>query len=196
MEFSLLSGTVTWNYIIIPFFIFIARILDVSLGTVRIITVSKGMRYFASVLGFFEVLIWLLAIGQIMQNLTNPLNYLAYAAGFATGNFVGISLEHRIAMGLALIRVITKLEASDLIKHLRGQGYTVTSIDAEGNRGPVKVFFSVVKRKKVKEVVKVIKKFNPNAFYTIGDVSYVSHELLPIHRGYRKFWEFLSVKRK
>jgi len=135
------------NWVIIPILICLARIIDVSIGTVRIIFVSKGMKYLAPLLGFFEVLIWLLAIGQIMQNLSNPLNYIAYATGFAMGNYVGIILENKIAMGIVSIRVITRLEASDLVNHLRERGLTVTSIDAEGNHGAVKVFFTIAKRK-------------------------------------------------
>lgn len=106
MDFTSIFNSDIWTWVIIPCFIFIARILDVTLGTVRIIFVSKHMKSLAPLLGFFEVLIWLLAIGQIMQNLTNPINYLAYAAGFAMGNFVGIQIESRLAMGVVLIRVL------------------------------------------------------------------------------------------
>ncbi|HPA70469.1 MAG TPA: DUF5698 domain-containing protein, partial [Bacteroidales bacterium] len=87
------------NYLLLPLFIFLARIFDVSLGTLRIIFVTKGMRIIAPLVGFFEVLIWLLAISRIMQDLDNWVSYIAYAGGFATGNFVGMYLEERLAIG-------------------------------------------------------------------------------------------------
>jgi uncharacterized protein YebE (UPF0316 family) len=124
-----------------PVFIFLARICDVTIGTMRIIFVSRGMKMVAPVLGFFEVFIWIIAVGQIFQNLTNPLNYFAYAAGFATGNFVGMLVEERLAMGLALIRIITQRDATNLIDYLRTAGYGVTVIDAQGKMGPGKVLF-------------------------------------------------------
>jgi uncharacterized protein YebE (UPF0316 family) len=89
------SGVYTW--IVLPVLIFVARITDVSLGTVRVIFVSRGLKYLAPLVGFFEVLIWLLAIGQIMKNLSNPVCYIAYAAGFGMGNYVGIRIAEKLA---------------------------------------------------------------------------------------------------
>ena len=87
--------------------IFIARVADVTLGTVRVIFVSRGMKYLAPLIGFVEILIWLMAIGHTMQNLTNPACYVAYAGGFAMGNFVGITIAERLSLGVVMIRVIT-----------------------------------------------------------------------------------------
>ncbi len=196
MNVTEIFGTEIGQWLVIPGLIFFARIVDVSMGTLRIIFVSRGNRYLAPALGFFEVLIWLIAIGQIMQNLTNPLNYLAYAAGFAAGNYAGIILEKRIATGIVLIRVITRKEASELIEQLRKSGLTVTSIEAEGNRGPVKVFFTVVRRRNIKEVVETIKKYNPRAFYTIEDISFVHYGLIPSIKTRRRLIEWLGQKRK
>ncbi|MBM3316827.1 MAG: hypothetical protein FJY75_03145, partial [Candidatus Eisenbacteria bacterium] len=97
-----LPETALFQYGVLPLAIVVARVIDVSLGTVRVILLNRGMRYLAPLLGFFEVLIWLLAIGQIMQNLSNWACYLAYATGFALGNFTGLWIEGRLAMGLAL----------------------------------------------------------------------------------------------
>jgi uncharacterized protein YebE (UPF0316 family) len=185
-----------WTWLVLPLLIFCARIMDVSIGTVRIIFVSKGYRYAAAFLGFFEVLIWLTATMQIIRNLTNPINYVAYAAGFAMGNFVGIRIESRLAMGTVLIRVITRLEASDLVQHLRERGHTVTSLDAEGNRGLVKVFFTIVKRKEIPAVIDVIKQYNPNAFYTIENVNFVNQRWRPAPRLPSTLWELIGWKRK
>ena len=100
-------------YIILPLLIFLARICDVTLGTIRIIAVSKGLKRLAPFLGFFEVFIWILAISRIMQNLNNPICYIAYAGGFAAGNYVGMKVEEKVALGIILIRVITYKEATD-----------------------------------------------------------------------------------
>ena len=100
------------SLIIIPLLIFVARIFDVTLGTIRIILVSRGVKIPAALLGFFEVLIWLIAIGRVMQNLNNVSNYIAYAGGFAMGNFVGIYIENKLAMGLLSIRVVTAKDAA------------------------------------------------------------------------------------
>ena len=102
-----------FSYVLMPLLIFLARICDVSIGTMRIIFVSKGKRNIAPILGFFEVLIWITAISKIMQNLDNYVNYIAYAAGFATGNFVGMIIEEKLAMGIQMIRVFA---------HERGTG--------------------------------------------------------------------------
>ena len=155
---------------ILPVLIFMARILDVSIGTIRIILVARDMRAVASVMGFFEVLIWLLAISQIMQNLTSWENYIAYAAGFAMGTFVGMTIERKLAIGTQLVRVIVPKSADDLLERLILQGYQVTHISAEGGFGPVTVIFLIVRRAQLPKVIGTIKKFDPNAFYTIEDV--------------------------
>jgi len=168
-----------FSLVVVPVFIFLARICDVTIGTMRIIFVSRGMKVVAPILGFVEVFIWIIAVGQIFQNLTNPLNYFAYAAGFATGNYVGMLVEERLAMGLALIRVITQRDATNLIDYLRGAGYGVTVLDAQGKQGPGKVIFSVIKRKNIKDVEKAIHEFNPKAFYSIEDVRRAAEGTFP-----------------
>lgn len=154
--------------------IFCARILDVSVGTLRIIFVSKGLKYWAALLGFAESLIWILAISEVMQNLGDWQTYVAFALGFAAGNFVGLAIEERIAIGNLLIRIITRQEANDLVKALWDAGYGITSVDAQGETGPVKVIFSVTKRKKLAEILGIIKTYNPQAFYTIEDMRFVN----------------------
>ncbi|MCW8859308.1 MAG: DUF2179 domain-containing protein [Deltaproteobacteria bacterium] len=177
MEFS--QDSTTYAFIIIPVLVFLARILDVSIGTLRIIFVAKGLKSLAALLGFFEALIWLVAVAQVMQNLNSWQTYIAFSLGFATGNYVGIFLEERLALGNLLIRVITRHEANELVQVLRDKGYGVTSIDAQGETGPVKVIFSVVKRKKLTQIIALIKKYNPKAFYTIEDMRYVNGAYLP-----------------
>ena len=185
-----------WKWVILPLLIFCARITDVSIGTVRIVFIAKGMRLWAPVLGFFEVLIWLVAISQIIKNLTNPVTFVAFASGFAMGNYVGLLIEHKLAMGLALIRVITNRDATELLEHLREKDFRVTGVEAEGNRGPVKVIFSVIKRKEIPGMVNVIQQYNPHAFYTIEDIAFVSEGRLPSFKERKKLLDFIGLKRK
>ena len=154
--------------------IFCARIIDVSIGTLRIIFLTRGMKYLAALLGFVESLVWIVAISQIMNNVNNWLAYLTFASGFACGNIVGIWLEEKIALGTLIIRIITRHEADDLVKALRTEGYGATSIPAEGEHGPVMAIFSIVRRKELPEVIALIRQYNPNAFYTIEDVRFAN----------------------
>ncbi len=159
---------------IIPLLICLARVIDVSLGTLRIILVSRGMKVIAPILGFFEILIWLLAIGQIMQNLTNVANYFAYALGFAIGNYIGIILEQKLAFGKVVVKVITQRDATELIAFLRNEGFSVIVVDAEGSTGPVQLLYTVIKRSQLPVITIPIKRFNPRAFYTVEDIRFVS----------------------
>ncbi|HIC96604.1 TPA: DUF2179 domain-containing protein [Candidatus Bipolaricaulota bacterium] len=179
MEFllSLDSTTARW---LIPLFIFFARIVDVSMGTVRVIFIARGMRLLAPLLGFFEVLIWLLAISQIIQNLTNFVSYLTYAGGFAAGTYVGIWLENKLSLGVVLVRIITQQEAKELIERLQAERYGVTTVPARGTRGPVKIIYTIIKRRDIPTVVKMIREFNPHAFYSIADVRAVSAGVFPL----------------
>lgn len=175
----LLSNAGLYTWLVLPLLIFLARVVDVSIGTVRVIFVSRGLKYLAPIVGFFEILIWLLAIGQIMKNLSNPICYIAYAGGFATGNFVGICIAEKLSLGLVLVRVITKRDALDLIEFLKDSDYGVTHVDATGIAGKVKIVFTIIPRREVKKVVGLIKGFNPKAFYSIEEVGFVSQGIFP-----------------
>ncbi|MBN1117399.1 MAG: DUF2179 domain-containing protein [Bacteroidales bacterium] len=174
MEFV---DTPLFEYLILPLLIIIARIFDVSLNTLRIIYLSKGYKSFVPILGFFEVLIWLLAVTRIFSDLDNWVAYLAYPLGFALGNFIGMKLEEKLAVGVELIRIITRKDAGALIEALRSKGFSVTAIKAEGSQGNVGVLYSIINRKNLEDYVNTIQEFNPNAFYTIEDVRAVSKHL-------------------
>ncbi len=197
MDFPALFRSEIFALLILPLLIFLARIVDVSIGTIRVIFVSRGMKYLAPVFGFFEILIWLLAIGQIMRNLTNVVCYIAYAGGFAIGTFVGIYIEEKLSIGLVIVRVITKKDATALIEYLKFAKYAVTTVDAESVTGPVKIIFAVIKRQDLQYVVRIINKFNPNAFYSIEDVRFVSKGGLPTESmDKRRYMDFLRLHRK
>lgn len=166
-------------YILLPLIIFFARICDVTIGTMRIILVSKGQRNIAPFLGFFEVFIWILAIGQIMSHLNNFLCYIGYAAGFATGNYIGMLVEEKVAMGTQLIRIITPKDATVLLENLHTLGYGATSLDATGRDGKVNIIYTIVNRTQLKRVEEVIMTFSPHAFYSIEDLRSVKNGILP-----------------
>lgn len=163
--------TLTW--VVLPLLIFLARVADVSLGTIRVIFISKGFKYIAPLIGFFEILIWLFAIGQIMQNLGNWISMIAYAAGFAGGTFVGMFIEEKLSFGDVLIRVISKHNVPQMISKLEENGYHLTSLNAEGEKGEVKVIMIVTQRRRAHQIINIIKQINPDAFYTIEDIKSV-----------------------
>lgn len=158
------------EFVLIPILIFLARVCDVTIGTIRIILLSKGHKILAPLLGFIEVIIWLAAIGQVMQNLSNPISYIAYGGGFAFGNFVGIWLEKKLALGLQAIRVITTNMLQSLGMILLDEGYAVTFVEAKGSKGPVNIIYTVVKRKEVEHIMEIIRMFEPTAFVTVEDI--------------------------
>jgi uncharacterized protein YebE (UPF0316 family) len=173
MESSFFNSD-AFTYGILPLLIFLARICDVSIGTMRIIFVSKGKKNIAPFLGFFEVLIWIIAISKIMQNLDNYLNYVAYAAGFATGNFVGMIIEERLAIGIQMIRVFISENGMELVKTLNSNGFGATTVEAHGAKEKVHLVYTIVHRNEMEQVLEVINAFNPRAFYTIEDVKAVN----------------------
>jgi uncharacterized protein YebE (UPF0316 family) len=171
-----------FSYLVMPVLIFLARICDVSIGTMRIIFVSKGKRNIAPILGFFEVLIWITAISKIMQNLDNYVNYIAYAAGFATGNLIGMIIEEKLAMGILMIRVFAHERGSELVQTLNGNGFGATVVEAHGAREKIHLIYTIVKRNELSSVLDVITQFNPKAFYTIEDVKSASEGIFTQNR--------------
>jgi uncharacterized protein YebE (UPF0316 family) len=185
MDNLLLYSFDFYTWLVLPFLIFIARVTDVSMGTVRVIFVSRGLKYLAPIVGFFEILVWLLAIGQIMKNLSNPACYIAYAGGFAMGNYVGIRIAERLSLGVVLIRVVSKKDALPLVECLKSQNYGVTSVDGHGTSGQVQVVFTIVQRREVPGVVDLIKQFNPQAFYSIEEIGFVEKGVFPARKSWR-----------
>lgn len=166
----------TWfDFVILPLLIMMARVVDVSLDTIRVIMVAKGYRNLAPFVGFFQSLIWLITITRIMANLDNWFTYIGYATGFGLGTYVGMVLEGKLALGYELVRVITKKGADELIQDLREQGFAITTVPGMGREGEVGVIYIIIRRKVLSNVVDIIQKFNPNAFYTIEDMRFVSN---------------------
>lgn len=168
-----------YAWVILPIIIFFARIVDVTLGTLRIAFIARGHRYLAPLVGFFEVFIWIVVIGQIVQNLHSLIAYLAYAAGFATGSYVGLWLEAKLAIGTLIVRVITASDATALIAQLHAAGYGVTSLDAHGTTGDMTLVFTVVKRRALSDVMNLINAVTPKAFVTVEEVRSFQEGIFP-----------------
>ena len=192
MDENILSNSGLFAWFILPLLIFLARVVDVSMGTIRVIFVSRGLKYLAPVVGFFEILVWLLAIGQIMKNLSSPICYIAYAGGFAAGNFIGISIADKLSLGVALVRVVTQKDASPLVERLKAANYGVTSLDGHGTSGQVKVVFTIVRRRQVAGVIALVKQFNPRAFYSVEEIGFVEKGTFPMTRSWRN-WRLLRM---
>jgi uncharacterized protein YebE (UPF0316 family) len=136
---------------------------------------TKGYRNLAPIIGFFELLIWIVAISRTMQNLNNNwLCYIAYAGGFATGNYVGMLVDEKLALGHEIIRIIAKSGTIELANGLRKSGFGVTTVKATGMEGEVDIIFAVVNRKNLKNAIGIIQENNPSAFFTIENVHFVN----------------------
>lgn len=161
-----------FGYIVIPLLIFISRIVDVSLGTIRILLISKGKKLSATGLGFIESAVWLLAIREILGNLDNVISYIAYPAGYAAGTYVGMLIEERFIKGKVILRVIVKKDLEALLEDFKEEKQNYTILEGEGLKGNSKILFVVLNQEKINSTLKKIKKHNPNAFYTLESLKY------------------------
>lgn len=149
--------------------IFCARVADVSMGTIRTIYVIRGQRSAAWWIGFFEVLIWVVAVSRVINDLDRPIYAVAYALGFATGNFVGVTIEQRLAMGNRVVRVFSR-KGDAIASVIRDAGYGATVFDGRGKDGPVELVYIEVPRREVKRVATMVRQVDPGCFYVIDDI--------------------------
>ena len=170
-------------WVILPLMIFFFRICDVSLGTLRVIFIARGLKYIAPAIGFFEVIIWLIAIGQVMNNISNVASYIAYGGGFAAGTFIGMKVEERLRLGTVVVRVISPEDVTPLVSYLRQRSFGVTIADGVGSKGKVKIILSVVKRQDLDEVISAIRDYLPKAFYSVEDIKSVADGGFPQKRS-------------
>ena len=179
-------------FILLPLLIFLARICDVSINTIRIIYMLGGRRGTSTILGFFESLIWLMAISQIFKHLDNWVCYVAYPAGFASGIFVGMIIEERIAYGKVIVRIITRKEVTPLIQFLNAQEFRYTKVVAEGPDGHENLVFTVLQRERLDDLLEKLKEILPSAFYTIEKVKAAAESgALPEEKGGFKLYTWL-----
>ncbi|MBK8873916.1 MAG: DUF2179 domain-containing protein [Bacteroidia bacterium] len=159
-----------FNWAILPLLIFIARTCDVTLATLRNIFIARNIKKIVPLLGFFEVLIWLVAVSQTINNLHNIACYIGFAGGYSMGIFVGITIEGKLALGKQVVRIITNQDTTSLVAAMSAANMGVTILDGNGAKGPVKVIFTTLKRRDVQLADQLINKHTPNAFYTIEDI--------------------------
>ena len=163
----------------IPLLIFAAEVCALTVSTLRIIFVARGHKFLAPVLGFFEIMIWLFAIGETMRNLDNWACFIAFALGFTLGNYFGILIDQWLALGTAVVRVITHRDPTALVEQLRAAQFGVTQVEGQGTTGKVQIVMTVVKRKQLREVTELIETAQPDAFYAVSDLRSASEGVFP-----------------
>ena len=168
-------------WVILPFLIFLARILDVTLGTMRIIFTSRGLRKLAPLLGFIEVFVWIIATSQLVKHAQNVVAYLGYAAGFAAGNYVGMYIENRLALGTVSVRAIIRRDPKELIERLRQANFGMTIVDGQGSTGDgVKIIYTTIKRRDLPAVTAIFHDTLPGAFLAIEEVRSTEQGIFPL----------------
>ena len=164
-----------------PIAVFFLRVTDVSMATLRMLLIMRGRRLLAPLIGFFEILIWVTAIGIVVQHLQSPLHVVGYAGGFAAGSFLGLLLEERLALGLATIRTMVRSGgpelSAELRRELREAGFGVTEMVGRGKEGAVEVLYSVLPRRKVPIALELIHRGAPDSFVVVD-------EPRGVHRGW------------
>ncbi|MCL6450040.1 MAG: DUF5698 domain-containing protein [Acetobacteraceae bacterium] len=148
--------------------VFGARVIDVSLSTVRTLMLVRGRKFEAAAIGFFEVSVYIVALGLVVSDLQDPLKLVVYALGFATGNLVGSLVEERLALGYLTVEAIVKEpEGFTLAEALRDGGFGVTTVVGRGREGPSHVLFVSVRRRSLRRLLSLLKKHSPQAFVTV-----------------------------
>lgn len=149
--------------------VFFARVADVSLTTVRTLMVMRGKKFAAATIGFFEVLIYILALKYIFNTLDDVTSLIFYALGFSTGNIVGLWLEEKMAIGHLTMRVITRRGAADFAEYLRQEGFGVTLFPCQGREGCYDLLEIAFERKRLKKLEAIVREWDRDAFVTVSD---------------------------
>jgi len=155
-------------------FIFGARIMDVSLATIRMLMVVQGRRKYAAIIGFFEVIIYIVALGKVVNGLSNPGNLLAYALGFASGNYIGSYIEEKIALGNLTAQVILNDNDQSIVDELRENGFGVTVIEGQGKEGPKNLLTIMLKRKDLSKLHNLLAAHDKGVFITVSTTKLIS----------------------
>ncbi|SET39000.1 Uncharacterized protein YebE, UPF0316 family [Natronincola peptidivorans] len=150
-------------------FIYFAKVSDVTLATVRMIMVVKGRRIQAALIGFVEIIIFILAIGKVLADLDNPFNVIAYALGFATGNYMGIYVEEKMALGSIIAQVITQGGSVSLVERFREEGFGVTVVESYGREGMQHLLNITMQRKNLGKFYQILDEHDKKAFVTVTD---------------------------
>ena len=154
------------NILIGALIIFILRIADQTLATMRSLLLSKNKPIYSALIGLVESAIWIIAVSKVIKDIDDPILIIAYASGFSIGTILGTYVDNLIGIGSVIVKVFTPIDSVNVADKLREVGYAVTVINGEGKEGVVRICWCVVPRKKVKKVLKIINHYNPAAFIT------------------------------
>jgi uncharacterized protein YebE (UPF0316 family) len=190
---DLLSNFDWYVWVGLPLLIFLARVFDVTLGTMRIIFTSRGLRNWAPILGFIETFVWIVAVSSIVKHAQNVVAYAGYAAGFATGTYVGMLIESRLAMGTITLRAIIRRDPKELTQSLLNAGFGFTIVDGYGSTGDVKIIYSTVKRADLPAVIDIFHRTLPGAFLSVEEVRSTEQGVFPAAKNH--FARNLSTKK-
>ena len=185
MPIPLISPEI-YAYVLLPLLIFLARVADVSMETIRVVYISRGIKYLAPIIAFFEIIIWLLAMEVVLKDLSNVLNFFAYALGFATGTYVGLVIEEKLSIGMVILRIITTDDAAQegIVTFLAGEQFGVTHIDAHGSRGDVRIILTLVNRTDLPKITGFLNENYPRAFFSVEDIRYANEGIFRPSTGY------------
>jgi len=170
----------SWIILGTSLLIIVARITDVSLGTLRTVCVVNGRKNLAWVLGFCEVLVWVIVVSKVIANLNVPAYAVAYAVGAASGSWVGITIEQRLAFGDQVVRIFTR-KGREMAAALREQGYRVTEIDGRGRDGHVELLFIEVPRRQAMNVANTARTLDPQCYFVVDDIRMTSAAMVRFH---------------
>lgn len=169
--------------------IFFARIVDVSLGTLRTISIVHGRKWMAFWVGFLEITVWITVISTVIHKIKDtPILSIFYAFGFATGSLAGIKMESWLAIGSIILRVISRERSNEMTDAIRQAGYAVTTFEGKGKSGPVVELYIVCRRRDLKEILQLVHRIEPEAFYITeqaGSVSKIYRPILQPVTGWR-----------
>jgi uncharacterized protein YebE (UPF0316 family) len=172
----------TWMILVTALLIFCLRLVDVSLGTVRLLMIGRGQRKIAPLLGFVEVTIWVIAISQVITNLDNIINILAYSGGFAAGTLVGMWIEDKLPLGHVGISIVSTTQGQEIARKLRQADYGVTELIGSGRSGVVNLITTIVPRKDVKDVLQLVNQTDPKSFIAVDDMKVVKRGYMHVAR--------------
>lgn len=198
MALESLLGTNFFNLVLMPLAIIAARIMDVSLGTVRVIAINRGDKHLAPLIGFFEVLIWIIIINQLLSSFQHWSWYVAYALGFASGTYIGMYISEQFSIGKAVVRVMTETSGTELIKELEKSNYKMAVVKTTLNTHKGVMLFVTIDSDELDRLIALIHTTNPKAVFSVEDVRRVSNELVSSRRrpSRRLFHSFTHLSRQ
>lgn len=191
----MMESILSWETLQLGIMVFFARVVDVSVGTVRTISTVHGRMKTAFILGAIEVSVWIVVVSALIEKISDkPVLVIFYALGFSTGNVVGILMERRIAFGYAGLRIFCRENGMELAAALRQAGYAVTTFQGQGKSGPVLEIYMVVKRKDLKGILEISQEIEPDAFFTSEHVGTVRQMVKTLEKQRTSWCDFIKRK--